>query len=185
MLDLVGSNADGAVFDVGMALLPSRYGDAPSLALVALGHGDDGFRQGGREQQGPPFLWRRFKNEFQILAEAKVEHLIGLVEDHGFQLGDAQTTAFQMIAQAARGSDDDMRATGQHPLLGARVHAADARHHPSTGMLVEPSQFAMHLQSQFAGRCDDQGERFIRRSQRHGVAKQGAGDRQAIGDRLA
>ena len=185
MLNLVGGDEGGAVLDIGMSLLTGRYGDAPGIVLVLLGQGDDSLRQCCRKQQRPSLLRRRLKNELEILAKAKVKHLVGFVEDHGFQIGDPQAAPLQMVAQAAGGSDDDMRPLGQSPLLGPRIHPADASNHLPSGILVEPGQFAMHLQRQLAGWGDDKCQRFGRRLQGKGVAQQGTGNGQAVGDCLA
>ena len=69
---------------------------------------------------------RGLQDEFEILAKAEIEHLVGLVEHHRLQFRDVEPAASQMIAQPARRADDDMRARGQLALLAARVHAADA-----------------------------------------------------------
>jgi hypothetical protein len=60
------------------------------------------------------------EDEFQILAKAEVEHLVGLVQDHGGDERRVERGAFEMVAQPARGADDDMRAAFQRPAFGAR-----------------------------------------------------------------
>ena len=47
------------------------------------------------------------------------------------------------------------------------------------------SQLALHLQGEFAGGRDDQGQRLAGVSKRSAVAEQGRGDGEAVGDRLA
>ena len=90
-----------------------------------------------------------------------------------------------MIAQPAGRADDDVGAGGQLALLAARVHAADAGDDARAGMLIEPGQFALDLQRQFARRRDDQRQRGGGPLEPLGAAEQVVGDRQPIGDGLA
>ncbi len=80
------------------------------VALIAAGQRLDVARHGGREQQRLALGWRRVEDEFEILAEAEIEHFVGFVEHDGLQLGQVETAALQMIAQAARRADDDVGA---------------------------------------------------------------------------
>ena len=80
-LDLVAGDADGAIFDVGMAGACRRGVAMRSASLLVMRRqGDDGLGQGGREQQGAPICRRGFQDELQILAKAHVEHLVGFVQ---------------------------------------------------------------------------------------------------------
>ena len=120
-----------------------------------------------------------------ILAEAEIEHLVGLVEHHGLQAGDIEPMPLDMVAQAAGRADDDMRALVEQRGFATRIHAADAGDDLGVGVFVQPRQFALHLQRQFARRRDDQrqglagaGEGFVGSQQRRG-------DGEPIGYRLA
>src|SRR3546814_2422389 len=66
------------------------------------------------------------ENFLQILAEAHVEHLVGFVQHDGLEAGKVERAAFQMVAQAARRADDDMRAVAESAAFLGGVHAADA-----------------------------------------------------------
>ena len=90
-----------------------------------------------------------------------------------------------MIAQPAGRADHDMGARGQLALFGARIHAADAGDHARIGILIEPGEFALHLQGQLAGRRDDQGKRRGGPLEPLGAAEQVFCDREPIGDGLA
>ena len=79
---------------------------------------------------------RRVEDELQLLAEAEVEHLVGLVEDDRAELAEVEMAALQVVAQAPRRADDDLAARRQRPLLAPRVHAADAGDDARLG--VEP-----------------------------------------------
>ena len=90
-----------------------------------------------------------------------------------------------MIAQPARRADHDMGALRQLAALAARVHAADAGDDARARIVVQPAQFALHLQRQFARGRDDQRQRIARRAHRLRAVQQGVGQRQAEGDGLA
>ena len=90
-----------------------------------------------------------------------------------------------MIAQPARRADHDVRAGGQFALLTARVHAADAGNHARVRMLIEPGEFAMDLQRQFARRRDDQRQRGGGALEPLGAIQQVVRNRQTVGDSLA
>ena len=76
---------------------------------------------------------RRFEDEFEILAKAEVEHLVGFVENDGRELFRVQSATLDVIAQAAGRADDDMSALRELAALESRVHAADAGHDPRVG----------------------------------------------------
>ena len=102
-----------------------------------------------------------------------------------FNPRDIEPAAPQMIAQPARRADHDVGARGQFALLAARIHAADAGDDARAGILIKPCQFAMHLQGQFPGRRDDQGQWRRGLFEPLGIAKQVARDGEPIGDGLA
>jgi len=185
VLDIGGRNPDRAIFDVGMAAFIARDVDPECLLLVLFRQCDDAARQGRREQQRAAGRGRGFQDEFHVLAKAEIEHLVGLVEHHRLQLRDIETAAPQMIAQPPRRADHDVGARGQLALLAARIHAAAAGDDARPGVLIEPCQFAMHLQRQFPRRRDDQGQRCRGRCEPLGVAKQFARDGEPIGDGFA
>ena len=87
-----------------------------------------------------------------------------------------------MVAEPSGRSDHDVRACGQFALLAAWIHAADAGNHPRVGVLIQPFQFAVYLQRQLAGRCDDQGERGGGALEPLRASEQVIGNSQPIGD---
>ncbi len=137
VLGLVGGDQHGAVLDVAVRHVLHRV-DAHRVLLVGARQVDDVLGQGGGEQQGAALGRGGVEDELQVLAEAEVEHLVGLVEHDGAQGRGVEIAALQMVAQAPRGGDDDMGAALQHPLLAARVHAADADGDAGLGRRVEP-----------------------------------------------
>ena len=185
VLDIAGHHAHGLVFDIGVLLVAARGLDAQTVALEALRQRFDLARHRRREHQRLPALRRLAENEFEILAKAQIEHLVGLVEHGHFQVRQDQPAALEMIAQASRRADDDVRALDQQAGLGARVHATDAGHDTGAGLGIEPGQLALHLQGQLTGRGDDQGLRRAGRLEALGFAKQGAGHGKPKCHRLA
>ncbi len=125
----------------------------------------DRLRHGGRKHQRAPLGGRRGQNELEILAEAEVEHLVGLVQHHGAKLGNVEGAARDVVAQPARRADDDMGALFERPALLAHIHAADTGADACAGAGVKPFQFAPHLKRQFAGRGDHQRQRQAGRAE--------------------
>ena len=76
-------NTNGAIVDVGMLLVALHRFDANSVALIAARQCFDLARHGGREQECLAAFRGCVENEFQILAESEIEHLVGLVEHNG------------------------------------------------------------------------------------------------------
>ncbi len=176
---------DGAVLDVGMAARAARHLDAQRVALVVGRELDDRLGQCRGEEQALALRRRRLQDELEIVAEAEIEHLVGLVEHDGPESRDIETVALDMIAQAAGRADDEMGALVEQGGLAARIHAADAGDDAGIGVLVEPGEFALNLQGQFARRRDDQGERLAGSRKHLGFAQQRARDGEPIGDGLA
>ena len=185
MLDIAGGDPDRAIFDIGMTAFVARDFDAKRLLLILLRQRDDAARQGRREQQRAAGVRRGLEDEFHILAKAEIEHLVGLVEHDGLQFRDVEAAAPQMIAQPTRRADHDMRARGQLALFAARIHAADAGDDARIGIVIEPGEFAMDLQGEFARRRDDQGKRCRRPLEPLGTVKKICRNGQAIRDGLA
>ena len=107
--------------------------DPQRVALIAAGQRDDRLGQGGGEQQGPALGRGAIEDLLQLLAEAHVEHLVGLVEHDDLEARQVERAAFEMVAQAARRPDHDVRAVLQRAALAHRVHAADAGQHAAAG----------------------------------------------------
>ena len=142
-----------------------------------------GFRR--REQQRTAVGRRRGQDEFEILAKAEVEHLVGLVEDDGAQLRDVERAARDVVPQPARRADDDMRSLLQRAALLAHVHAADTGADARAGVPVEPFEFAADLHGELARRRDDQRDGRAGGLEAVHAAKQGRRDCDAERNRLA
>ena len=157
-----GGDAQRPVFDVEMLLFLAGGRDAHGVALVALGQRGDRARHGGRKHQRAALGRGGVEDEFEVLAKAEIEHLVGLVEHHGLQRRHVERVRRDVVAQAAGRADDDMGAALQRAPFGAHVHAADAGGDRGAGQFVEPFQFARHLHGEFARRRDGQRQRRAR-----------------------
>ena len=125
------------------------------------------------------------EDEFEVFAEAEVEHFVGFVEHHGADGAKVDRAAHDMVAQAARCGDNNMRAAFEGAAFIAHIHAADAGSDHRVRALVEPGEFAFHLKREFAGRGDDEGEGGACGRQGFSVAKYGRGDGDAEADGFA
>ena len=91
------------------------------VARVFLNQLLDGPRNGGGEKDGLPLLGRGLKDEFNVVAEAHVEHDVHFVEDDHFDGGELEGAAAHVIHDAARRADDNVGAlaqTGQLAVIG-------------------------------------------------------------------
>jgi hypothetical protein len=65
--------------------IAARGVEAESVSLEAMGEGGDAARDCGGEQQGAAGIGGGGEDEFEVVAEAQIEHFVGFVEDHGAQ----------------------------------------------------------------------------------------------------
>ena len=119
--------------------------DAHRVLLILPGQRDDAARQGRREQQRAALFRHGLEDGLKVFAKAEIEHFVGLIQHHGFEFRYIEAISPQMVAEASRRADNNMRAIGQFALLAARVHAADAGDDARAGILIEQGQFALHL----------------------------------------
>ncbi len=185
VLELIGRDPHGAVFDIAVRLAPADRVDADGALLVLAGEGGDVLGDGGGEEQGAPFGRRGFEDELQVLLEAEIQHLVGLVQHHDFKGRKIEVAALEVIAQASGRADDHVRAGGQIALLPPGVHPADAGDHPSAGPGVEPGQFLGHLKRQLARGRHHQHHRRACLTQPGRGAEDRGGHGQPIGHGLA
>ena len=101
--DLVEPLVDGGSGDI-LAL----DGHGLGIAGVAVDELLDLAGKRGREEDRLALLRSGVEDPLDIVAEAHVEHPVGLVEDHHLQLVQLQGAALQMVDDAARGADHDL-----------------------------------------------------------------------------
>ena len=115
-------------------------------------------RVGGREEQGLAACWAVFGDEYDVLVKAHVEHAIGLVENERVERVKAQVAAFQVIHDAPRCADDDVRAVFQAAPLRSDGRATAQRQHLDVVFKARQSaDFLRHLFGQFARRAEHHG----------------------------
>jgi hypothetical protein len=123
----VGGLADlrrvAGVGGLGLDLDPDRVGQ------VALGQLVDARRHGRGEQHRLAFVGGRAEDLLDVLGEAHVEHLVGLVEHDGAQPAERQGAALEVVQGAAGRRDDQVHTSLQGADLATdRLAAVDGQH---------------------------------------------------------
>ena len=183
--DIGRRSGDALISDIGVGAGAASGGKAQRVFLIIAREFGNALGHGRRKHQGAAFGRRGIQDFFQILAEAHIEHFIGFIKHDDLAIIQQQPAAFEVIAQAARGADHDVRASRKRAPFHLLVHAAHARGDAPARRCIKPCQFLGHLQRQFARRCNHQRERTGRRWQRIGSAEQILGHGEAKGDGLA
>ena len=107
---------------------------------------------------------RSAENRFDVVAEAHVEHAIGFIEHDHAHLVEPQRAALEVIHDAPRRADDDLRAFAQPaqlPVVG--LSAVDRQLAHAAFEERQLGDLLGHLHGQLARRAQDQ---HLRRAQR-------------------
>ena len=99
--------------------------DGDRVVEVAVGELADRRRHRRAEERGLAAAGRDAEDPLDVLEEAEVEHLVGLVEDDEAAVVEDQRGALDQVEHAADGADDDVPAGAQLRLLGADRRAAE------------------------------------------------------------
>ncbi len=151
VLDLVEALADGR----GAVLLGQRH--FLRLAQETPRQPGDAFGIGGGEQQRLPLGRATLGDEHDVIVKAHVEHAVGLVEHQRVQRIERQAAALQVIHDAPRRADDDMRAVLQAVHLRPHGGAAAEREDLDVvGCARQTAQLLRHLVGQLARRAQHQ-----------------------------
>ncbi|EXF42815.1 hypothetical protein BAY1663_04768 [Pseudomonas sp. BAY1663] len=154
---LVGMHHQVCLLDAGDGLGLGGDLDVLRLAQVLFGDGADGVRQRGGEQHALAALGHGLEDHFQVVHEAQLEHFVGFVEHQELDGRQQRAVAAQVIDQAARGGNDDLRALANGLELRAHrcttVDGDDANAGQQLGVGFEGRG---DLQGQLAGRREDQ-----------------------------
>jgi len=138
----------------------ARDQDALGIAQVLLGDRGDARRQRGGEERGLARLGRGIEDELEVLREAHVEHLVGLVEGDDAHRREVERAAAHVIERAAGGRDHDMHAAPERDDLPMELLPAIDRHDRD----AEPAAVSMaclaDLDGELARRDEDEGERL-------------------------
>jgi hypothetical protein len=112
-------------------------------------------------------LGRRLAEDgLELVAEAEIEHLIGLVEDDGEGRRGIDRAALEMVEEPTRGADDDQRARAERAELPAVAGATDDGGDADADGLVEPAQLFLELRGELARGRDEQSRRAARAGSR-------------------
>ena len=88
----------------------SAHRDAYRVGQETPGDAGDTWRHRGREQHGLALGRQVTEDRLDVLGEAHVEHLVGLVEDHGANAGDVERPATEVVDDPPGGTDDHVDA---------------------------------------------------------------------------
>ncbi len=131
--------------------------DLDRVVHVLLAHLADRARHGGREQRDLLVLRSVGENALDVLLEAHLEHLVGLVEHQVLEVREVQCALLQVVDDPAGGADDDLRTapqTGQlHAVSLAAVDRQDVQARDFGGVLAERLG---HLQRELTRGGEDQ-----------------------------
>jgi len=95
----------------------------------------------------------RVHNLFDVLLEAKVEHLISFVENSKLKARKVKVSAFHVIHDSATGSDEDVDTTSE--LVGLLIEASatiDSQNVVFTLVVPEGAEFFGNLESELSSR---------------------------------
>ena len=140
-------------------LAPDPHGHR--LAQVLLRQRLDAARDGRGEQHDLPGVRGGVQQGLDVLDEAHVEHLVGLVEHDGLERVEAQRTPVHQVDGPAGGGHHDVDAVLQRlPLRADRRPAVDGDDAGPQPGAVAGDRLG-HLQRELAGRREDQAERRV------------------------
>jgi hypothetical protein len=140
----------------------------------------------GREQHGLAVRGGGAEDQLEVLREAHVEHLVGLVEHEGLEVVEHQGAAVDVVDRAAGGGHDDVDAALQlaqlRPDRGAAVDGEDA----GAELRAVAGEVVGHLHGELAGGGQHQGRGGLvaaglgealhqRQAERGGLAGAGGG----------
>ena len=154
--------------------------DLDRLAQVAAHHVRDARRDGGREEDRLALLGNRPEDLLEVLGEAHVEHLVGLVEDEDGDAVQAEGLARQVIDGAAGRGDDDVRAALQRVQLPRdRLPAVDGQ---DAGAEIAPVAVdrLRDLDGELTCRHQDEGPRIAAHAEVRQPLQQGQRERRRL-----
>ena len=174
VLDLVE-----ALANLGVLVLFKQL-DLLRLAQELAGQSHDAFRKGCRKEHRLASIRALLGNVGDVVVEAHVEHAIGLVEHQRIECVELQAAAFEVVHDASRRADDDVRAVLQAVALRAQGCAAAKREDLDIGFGTgQATDFLRHLVGQFACRAQHHGLHGETARIQVGQQRQGKGRRLA------
>ena len=153
--DDVGHVANAGLLALGGTL--RLHADADGVLEVALGEAGDGPGDGRGKQCGPTRGGQGAQDLVEVVGEAHVEHLVGLVEDHGLDVVKAQRATVDVINGAPGGCNHDVHATRQTGELRGDGLAAVHGDHAAADLAAVLVDGLGHLHRELARGREDQG----------------------------
>ena len=136
--------------------------DNDFLVVVEVGEGDalDLLAHCGGEKEGVALGGHTCQDFVDALREAHVEHLVGLVEHHVFDVLEAGHTAVHQVDEATRRGHNHLHATtqGADLALDART-AIDGQHVEAVNVAGVLLEVVGNLEAELAGGTEDHGLR--------------------------
>jgi len=121
-------------------------------------------REGGSRRRGPSACRPASPRDgFQILGEAHVQHLVGLVEDQYAERRQLERAAAQVVERASRRGDDDVHAAAERADLRAHGRAAVDRQDGDAEGPPVPMHRLGDLHRELSRRHQDEGRRSLAR----------------------
>ena len=122
-------------------------------------------RHGGAEQQRLTVARHLFDNAVQLRREAHVEHAIRFVEHQRLEIREIDVALLEVIEQSSRRGHHDVDAAAQRTLLRFVPNAAKHRDHIHRSVLGILANALLDLETQLAGRRENQNARPTRTAQ--------------------
>ena len=148
----LGPGLDGQL-ELGDGVDRQRLGldlDDLGVVHVAVGEFADRRRHGRAEQRRLAAGGRQREDLLDVLEEAQVEHLVGLVEHEEAAVVQHQRMARDQVEHAPDGADDDVPAGAQLRLLGADRGAAEDGDDVDAGVRAVGAQSLRDLDAELA-----------------------------------
>ena len=152
---LLRRDLDEGLLDRVDGQLLRRDPDRRRVVHVALGEPLDRRRHRRREERRLAPARAHPQDLLDVLDEAEVEHLVGLVEDHVAGRGEDQRAARHQVHHPPDRGDDDVGAGAQLRLLRADRGAAEDGDDLDVEVLGVGAQRLGHLDAELAGRGED------------------------------
>ena len=132
--------------------------DELRLGLELLGDLEDRLWHGGREHEGLAFLRDLPEDQFDVVPESHVQHLVGLVKDDGRYIVEPERAAVEVVHHATGRADHDVDAGLQGPQLALdRLAAVDRQDRDAGEVGEEVGELFCDLDREFPGRAEDDG----------------------------
>ena len=138
--------------------VPARGRDLHRVLRLATGQLEQRRREGRREEQRLAILVDLREDLLDVLEEADLEHLVGLVEDDELGPGERQEALAHEIEHATWGPDHDLGALLEGLDLGLQRLAADHQGDLHVVRLAELRKHVVDLLGQLTGRREHQPE---------------------------